>query len=642
MTQGFIRTSLNKLFFFNYGSHLLRPGTANWIIAAWFLAVAMAVLEGLTWGKILSIFLPENLPWVAALLGTIWGIAIVAIDNNFVTLDTAPDYRKATSEKPPVPASGFRAWFRNKMLMGTILRIVIISFSMALTGPFLARNLDERKVVQAIAAQNDKSIADLQARVGQAGATPVATVDAQILTARAELVREIQGKSGSGKWGDGPVAKAMRTNIESLEVARDKAKSDTARHVQAIAHMTPLELAQREGLQLLPDNADTRAQVRKNLEAQSDEKLLGLPASHVIASSIFLLLFLMMMLLKIYQPRAVAIYYNEHLQEAYAHYLKGGYADLPIDILPAADRHDSVSPMGGQRFDAWYHETYLPNVEQLQQSAEFEAAQNRRKLELKRLTDGYTATKARKLEAEGDLNVAIEAKWQIDADLQALATEIKALEDKIMENETTIKLKKLARLASVKTGLEAEERDARQRLAVIEKHHDEFLPSELAAVMSKIRVRKDQLGEEQSELSTKAVNDPALQALRQQRADLLQQQNNLALERIEIETDLKRIEAALGLVDRAVTLDHELGIDDGDPLDPDLIDLREDRRTLIRERDQAAMRVAVSKEQLAEQNVQIDRLRTQVREDDRELDAYQRDIRARESILTRATLASTN
>ena len=81
----------------------------------------------------------------------------------------------------------------------------------------------------------------------------------------------------------------------------------------------------------------------------------------MLATALLALLFSMMVLLKIYQPRSVSIYLNDHLQEQSDKYFAGGFRDLPATILDPNDHHDGLSPMGAQRFDIWYYGSYLPH-----------------------------------------------------------------------------------------------------------------------------------------------------------------------------------------------------------------------------------------------------------------------------------------
>lgn len=623
MKQMSFGTAVGRLFFFAYGKNLLRPSASSWILTFGFLAAAMAVLEGMTWGRILSVFLPENLPWVAVLVGVIWGTAIFAVDGSYATLDTSADYRKGVNPGigAPAPQPGWRASFKNKVLMGTLARLSIVCISMAITGPFLAHTLEERKVVQAIAAQNDQRISEFRKNAAQAADRAISDLDARIEAQRQELVRETAGKSLSGHIGCGPVCRAMQANIASLEQARDQARQDKADRLQSLTAMSPARLEKDEGVKLLSDNADTRAQIRKQLQRDSGDTILGLPATEVIASSLFLLLFVMMAMLKLCQPRSVMIYFNEHLQEAYSHYLKGGFAGVSADVLRQADRHDGLSPMGAQRFDAWYHDSYLTSEAKLQSDAE-----------LRRLVEGREKVRQRKFQTDAQISGANELKSQIVSQLQEANTEASELEEKIMTNIANVKRTRLTQLAAKRAGLEAQQHDAEQ----IRAENDtkiELNEDQLGEVMASIRLAEDRLGimVPFGEHTNKAANDPHLPALYATRNTLMTERNDMEIVRKHTDANLQQISRLIHDIDAAVTLCDEAGVDDRFMLEPEFTTLVEERQALKRDKDTAFTRANSLEERLAYQDTELAALKQQADADRQQIAVYDEEIRRRET-----------
>lgn len=598
MEKSGIKSAIGRFFFFNYGRNLLAPGANSWIYTFCFLAVAMAVLEGLTWARILSVFMSEDLRAVAMVIGVIVAFAIYSIDKSYATLDTAPDYRKQDDEvAPPRPASGVKAWLGNKLLSGTLARLAIVAISMALTGPFLAQTLEERNVVQEIDARNARSIAVYRAQAGAAADAKIARVEQSIRDARKELERETAGRSISGKSGCGPTCKTMQKNIADLEGDLSQARSDKASRLTALATMSPRDLEKVEGVRILRDNADTRNRIRNDIEAGGGQKLFGFPASHVLASSLFMLLFMMMVLLKIYQPRTVAIYYNEHLQEAYERYVLGGFSDLPAHILEPHDRHDGPCPMGAQRFEAWYHDAYLPSSREKGLLGEMAA-----------MEQGRTRAKARRCDTEAQLLELRSDKAQLEDRNSEATAHISQLEDLIMENESITTATRTAKLAAeleLRKQKAREINDTLEALSIRREENGDHLQEAMAA----IRQAEDRIGllVGQSAHDARVQADPKLLALYAHRSELLEERRQIEIDVGRQQSALEAIGQQVGQVEAAL-LDTSGG-KDGDLLflDPDINALAQKRRelaerlaTTTRERNHLEERIAQLEERIGE------------------------------------------
>lgn len=581
MEKSGIRSAIGRFFFFNYGRNLLAPGAGSWIVTFCFLAVAMALLEGFTWGRILSVFLPEDLLAIAVVVGFIFGFFIYLIDRNYATLDTATNYRKLDGDDSTnlSPASGFKAWFGNKLLSGTLARLAIVAVSMALTGPFLAQTFDERKVVQEIDARNARATAMYRAQVGTANDKKIERIEQSIKDARKEIERETAGRSISGKSGCGPTCKTMQDNIAYLDQSLAQAKTEKAKRLASLEATAPDDLEKNEGVQILRDNADTRNRIRKEIEAGSGQTLFGFPASHVLASSLFMLLFMMMVLLKIYQPRTVAIYYNEHLQEAYERYVLGGFGDLPAHILQPYDRHDGPCPMGAQRFDAWYHETYLPSSKEKALLGVMET-----------LRQGTGIAETRRRETEMQLLDLRSDKAKLEDRNSEVIEQISQLEELIMNNESTSAATRIAKLSAELDLRQQEARDIRDKLETLNVRQEEN-GDNLQEAMAAIRQAEDRIGmlTGHSPHDTRVKADPKLLSLYAQRTTLLDERRQIEIDQGLQQSELEAVGQRITRIEDA--LSDKSGDKDGDILflDPEINALAQKRRELS-ERRAAAVR----------------------------------------------------
>jgi hypothetical protein len=109
-----------------YGGRLLRPAARQWIVSMWLLSVIVCTAEGVTWARLMALYLPPEYVKVAIIIGGAWGVGIFILEASFCMLDV--------STQTPAPAAG-RHWTRDRRWVGALLRIVIIGISLVLTSP---------------------------------------------------------------------------------------------------------------------------------------------------------------------------------------------------------------------------------------------------------------------------------------------------------------------------------------------------------------------------------------------------------------------------------------------------------------------------------------------------------------------------
>lgn len=641
MLKTTISTALKKLFFFDHGVRLLRPSAANWLLSMWFLAVAMATLEGFTWSKIMMVFLPQDYAVAAVCIGIIWGAAIWIADANFTTLDISQDYRKT---KPPIETinhsvTGISGWLHNRLLMGSLIRTCIICISMALTGPFLAKTLDERTVLGMIDAENNAAIVKLRADAATEADTKINELEIKLADKREELVRETAGRSVSGRSGWGPVAKAMEKNINSLEAELQHARFAKTERLAQLARMSSEELVRLEGLKLLVDNAETRARMRAQKQQGKEEKIYGIPASEVLASALFMLLFMLMLVLKIYQPRSVAIYLNDHLQEMYERYLQGGFVYLQHGILPIADRHDGPTPMQAQRFDTWYHEVYLADIGAVTEAAAQQTQLGTLGSQVGRLEEGRAKSLQRYNAFNADLVIAKATYARLFDEQQCNVSEIETLEKQAMDIENTIKKARRAKLAERRTDIEALRQPLYDRKAVVKKELSETIPDALEEAVAAIQKAQRRLGIVLSDTTADDVaKQPVLAPLYMHRQTLLDKRHCLEVELLVLEPQLERLNAELLQI--TADLSHDASIADIGPteIDTDADALRSGLPALREQIGKAIARHTMVVEQSGEVQHAIDRLRQQVAVEVVLSDQYLNDIRVKDDELSRASV----
>lgn len=602
-----------RLFLFEHGAHLLRPTAASWLLYMWFLITLMAGAEFLAWFKIFGVALPSTVTWMAAPLAAAWGLTIWIVDATFAKLDVSPDYQKLAACKTPDEAEKLRTDGRRKLRRGWALRGGMICLAALVSIPMATRSFDERKVLQEMQAENSRAIAAFRLTTTRAEDAKIAAILAAQQAQRDKLENETAGnkKSISGHTGDGPVARAVKLNMASLQRDLDLARADKAGRLAAIASMTPEQLRQ-EGVELVSNNADTQGRIRAKLErAGGGDRIYGLPASQVIASALLCLLFVMMVLLKLFQPRSVVTYLNDYLQEEYEKYLAGGFAALPPTILDPSDRHDGPSPMRAQRFDTWYHGGYLPAQASLEAQREKAAAVAEQSARLQAILDRKANAIVRKQRAEAALDDALTAKWAVETELSENRNAIAELEQKMLETTVKLARRRRAILNAERTQLEGDKRRLEDRRGVIVDDLCTRIPDGLEAAMTGLGKVMNRHGRMPDETPTDEVRgDPAYQQHLADRGARLTERHDLQQEKLKVEKDLERILERMRQIETAMA-SGELGDVDLDDADDDLRGLRNAERSQMHDRDERAAREVLMNQKLRRHTQTVGDLETQ-------------------------------
>ena len=328
-----------------YGDSLLTPAGAFWIFAVRLAVVLMASVEAFGWSYAAFYMALGDLRWAAGAAAFVFTfITVCLIDASLMTLDrwSLTNDHRLTGEAPPDWST------RMRDLLSISTRIALVALSMYITAPFLAQLMfksdierslhDERVQIRASARQS--LLAPIDARL--------ASLDAHLDQRRAALDAEVAGGGRSGRYGDGPAARQLRATVESLERERAGLTTERARVAAEFDTMADQALAERYKLALPGDSFQERSRV---LEKSRNETYL---ITERAVQGFLAFLFAALLLLKLFEPRSVSIYFSERLQALYRQYL-GGLFDLQ---LKPAERLAGSAPMTPLRFEDWCLSTY--------------------------------------------------------------------------------------------------------------------------------------------------------------------------------------------------------------------------------------------------------------------------------------------
>jgi hypothetical protein len=347
-------TPLRHLDFRPHGDHLLTSSAAFWLFSARVLVFAMATAEAVAWGYLGFILSDGLLRWFSAsFIGITIFLVVWMIDVSLITMDRAwPEHARTILGRPMESNRRIRDG------MTFALRIGLLLGSLTITAPYLAQLVfyqDIQQFNQSLAATRiDSARTQLEQRFAQADAEKARALDA----ARVAYEREIAGQGPSGRYGDGPTARAMQRTINALTAERAGLAHQRQREISqfdSLTHDPELnrgELATRYNLviptQTILGNNAVLKELRKRPEHQQTE----------LAIKAFLLfIFAGLLLLKLFEPYSVRLYFSEVLQQEYDRYRTGAFDEVLPEVERSTARGNAMSP---QRLYAFLSNVWSP------------------------------------------------------------------------------------------------------------------------------------------------------------------------------------------------------------------------------------------------------------------------------------------
>lgn len=308
-----------------FGNNLLEPGAAFWVAMARLIVFLTATCEALSWGYLGRFLATGSLSDVAGSTTFLVIFLLVwAIDATLLTLDTSrPFYHKH------LYGEAESVWPYYTISAGFAARLGIAALSLLITAPFLANMVFDADIRKEIATESAVAINSGRTKVEQSMAIEAAkreielgNVANRLEEKQAAKTREVAGAGASKRYGEGPVARAIQQEIETLtlELARlEEKQANAGRELQefdqAVAAKNFEKLRER-WLVVLPENSIVK---RGEVLARIINTPTYTDASLAI-KAFLAFLFAALVMLKLFQPRSVRIYYSEALQAEWRRY----------------------------------------------------------------------------------------------------------------------------------------------------------------------------------------------------------------------------------------------------------------------------------------------------------------------------------
>ena len=340
---------INTLFSIRpYKNKLLTPGASYWIACVHLVIFVMAMSEAIAWGYLGSLFGKGTTGYLAAGIAFLFMFSIIwVIDVSFVTMDLSRSFYDRAILKQDTEKWQDRA----RLGIGLLGRVMIVLVSLSISAPFLSQIVFKQDVDNEIERRNTASIAAVQDSILADRSAEIAAVDSLILDRETALIEETAGQGASGNYGVGPVTLTMEKNLQRMREERASLLQQRATLESSMQSLSPQEFAGLYNVDLIGNGVQAREEILGSL-MENPQYVTAKRAVTAFLAFIFAAL----VLLKLFQPRSVRIYYNEKLQDLYREYLAGNLNKwIAKEEQSTPEGESQMSPL---RFEDWCVNTY--------------------------------------------------------------------------------------------------------------------------------------------------------------------------------------------------------------------------------------------------------------------------------------------
>ena len=336
---------LRRLSLKPYGDELLTGGADFWIFSARLIVLTMALAEAMAWGYMGALISRAYPLFTAAIAAIFVFILIWIIDATFMTLDLSRGfYERMLIGKKETPGLE-----KLKLAGGIGARVAIVSASLFITAPFLAQAIFAGDVQDEMARLNATAVASKRAEIEEPYLARAAALRSEQTALEQQRVQEVAGSGPSGRYGRGPV---LETIERQLGEKKDEIAAIEAARAASLSRFDSLsrpELEAQQGVRFIEPGVQSSGALLDDL--LESEQFGG---AELAVRAFLAFLFLGLLILKLFQPRSVAVYFNEQLHSIWDEYRKG----LFDSWLPERERAGENGTMEPLRFEDWCLNTY--------------------------------------------------------------------------------------------------------------------------------------------------------------------------------------------------------------------------------------------------------------------------------------------
>lgn len=309
--------------FRTYSNNLLTTGGASYLTLVFVIVTLVAFSEGVAWGYFGTTFTPEN-PFIGGIaLGLFVFLILWFFDKAMATQDLLANEHAYTLEGEEKPHSSWLK-FNIGIFFIFFIRFCIIAGSLYLTSDYLTQfvfrsDIDKEMQIQYkqnIETAKNTIIGNLDKKIEQE--------ELYLKSLHDKLQKEIGGKRGSG-YGKGAVAKSIEQEINTFQDTLNTLKIERQNSENAIntaIKNNDIQTLKTFGIEAVKDSPIFRQQaINKFSQDPAFQKI-----KHTI-EGLLTIFGIILILMKILQPKTLKLYYSERLQEAWLNYQEGHYDD---------------------------------------------------------------------------------------------------------------------------------------------------------------------------------------------------------------------------------------------------------------------------------------------------------------------------
>jgi hypothetical protein len=328
-----------------YGDELLTRSADFWLFSARLIILTMAAAEALAWGY-MGALMSRSYPYLtAAIAGAFVLILVWIIDATFMTLDLSRGfYERVLLGKKESPVRE-----KLKLAGGIAARVAIVATSLFITAPFLAQAIFAGDVEDEMNRRNAHAVASQRASIEQPFAARSGELRREQQLLERQRVQEAAGVGPSGRYGRGPALETIERQLADKRGELAAVESSRASTLARFDRLSQPQLAQQYGLRFLTPGVQSSGELLADL--LKNPRFTG---AELAIRAFLAFLFLGLLILKVFQPRSVAVYFNEQLHSIHDEYRKGMFDTY----LPVAQRAASGGSMEPLRFEDWCLNTY--------------------------------------------------------------------------------------------------------------------------------------------------------------------------------------------------------------------------------------------------------------------------------------------
>jgi hypothetical protein len=377
-------------------------------------------------------------PVGAILIGLIAFTLVWILDSTLLTLDaTKAEYKERLERLERLGGRPSPLRHRPGRLIkivrsggvGVLARVAMVAGSLYVSAPYLTQLVFRQDIAAVLQRQDTEKIASARKQVDALFDAHARELAQREIDLRQDLIREAAGKGPSGRFGRGPTVQTMEARLKEIQAQIALADRQRASELLAFDRLTPAELTRKYGILFQSGGIQARSSVMEIVKKQP-----GYRVTEWTVRAFMFGLFLAILILKLFQPHSVEIYYSEACQDCYARYLTGEFDAM----LPEKERFSAGGAITPLRFNEWFRSDYVTYADQTHAMSEMGSIHTRHHAEEENLKAVESAARKDLSPLLTDYDTVMSEAAQIETELISVKSELESVDEEISAHRRSI------------------------------------------------------------------------------------------------------------------------------------------------------------------------------------------------------------